>query len=509
MTVRPENGGVAAKAAQYRPEPGVPLMELRFGETPRPSRLRGSRPHGLPVQIAYAVIDCALVGLVGALVFSSWSGVFGFAGSTGRILESLTLGPHWAFIFAYTVAVVLSCISQDLYRTPRDRGVLEESLMVWKAVGLATAVLVLFLFAFQAQGITRISLLALGAFTGVTLSGWRYLKRRLILHRTLRGIGVFRVLIVGAGRIGRALAASLEANPSLGYQVCGFLDTERSSDPQVLGGLNELERVLAEQFIDELFLTPPIEPQVVKQFVLVARRFRLGLKVVPDLYDGIGWRAPVHAVGGFPVLQLNENPLPGLGVAAKRILDVALATGGLLLTAPLLLVLAVIIRLDSPGSPFYPAVRVGYKARPFRCWKLRTMLAGADNWKETLRSTNERAGPWFKMRNDPRVTGVGRWLRKFSLDELPQLWNVLRGEMSMVGPRPHPLDDFNRYKPEHLRRLDVKPGLTGLWQVTARRDPSFATNLALDLEYIENWSLRLDLEILFRSLWELWKGSGE
>jgi len=137
------------------------------------------------------------------------------------------------------------------------------------------------------------------------------------------------------------------------------------------------------------------------------------------------------------------------------------------------------------------------------------MFVGADGRKEALRKSNERAGPWFKMKNDPRVTRVGSWLRKFSFDELPQLWNVLRGEMSLVGPRPHPLDDFNRYRPEHLRRLDVRPGLTGLWQVTARRDPSFETNLALDLEYIENWSLRLDLEILFRSLAELLKGSGE
>jgi lipopolysaccharide/colanic/teichoic acid biosynthesis glycosyltransferase len=134
---------------------------------------------------------------------------------------------------------------------------------------------------------------------------------------------------------------------------------------------------------------------------------------------------------------------------------------------------------------------------------------GADSAKEALRKANERTGPWFKMKNDPRITKVGRWLRKFSLDELPQLWNVLRGEMSLVGPRPHPVDDFNHYKPEHLRRLDVKPGLTGLWQVTARRDPYFETNLALDLDYIENWSLRLDLEILFRSLAEVFRGTGE
>src|SRR6202008_393676 len=136
--------------------------------------------------------------------------------------------------------------------------------------------------------------------------------------------------------------------------------------------------------------------------------------------------------------------------------------------------------------------------RKFRCYKLRTMVASADAQKESLRASNERQGPFFKMEDDPRVTRCGRWMRKYSIDELPQLLNVLRGEMSLVGPRPHPVDDFERYTVEHLRRLDVKPGVTGLWQVTARRDPSFETNMVLDLEYIENWSSWLDVSILLR-----------
>lgn len=509
MDVTPQNRAVAAPVVEPPTGPAAPLDAWLAGETPRHSRLKASGPHGWPVQVAYAVVDCAMVGVVGALVFYLRSVIARSSGIASGVFSPPALATHLAVIFAYAVLVVMSCTSQDLYRTPRDRGVLEETLMVLKAVGLATTVLVLFVFAFAAQGISRISVLVLGMSTGAALSGWRYLKRRLILSRTLRGIGVSRVLIVGAGRTGRALAASLRTNPSLGYEVCGFLDAQPSSDDGILGRLGEFERVLGEQFIDEVFLTSPIDREVVKQFVLVARQLRLGLKVVPDLYDGIGWRAPVHAIGGFPLLELNENPIPGFGVAIKRFLDVVIAGCGLVVTAPLLLLLAAVVRLDSPGTAFFPAMRIGFKGRQFRCWKLRTMFVDADRWKEALRETNERHGPWFKMKNDPRVTRVGRWLRKFSLDELPQLWNVLCGEMSLVGPRPHPLDDFNRYQPEHLRRLDVKPGLTGLWQVTARGDPSFATNLALDLEYIEKWSLRLDLEILFRSLAELWKGSGE
>lgn len=166
------------------------------------------------------------------------------------------------------------------------------------------------------------------------------------------------------------------------------------------------------------------------------------------------------------------------------------------------------IRRDSSGPIFYSALRVGKKGRKFQCYKLRTMVAEAETQKERLRCSNERNGPFFKMQNDPRVTRCGYWLRKYSIDELPQFLNVLLGEMSLVGPRPHPLDDFDRYGIEHMRRLDVKPGLTGLWQVRARRDPSFETNMVHDLEYIENWSLRLDLNILLRTIAVVFEGGG-
>jgi exopolysaccharide biosynthesis polyprenyl glycosylphosphotransferase len=450
-----------------------------------------------------------MVCLNGALVLYLQFGVLPFWGVKGQVFELATQQAFFAFTCFCAALVVLTCASQDLYRTPRDRGALEEGLMVAKAVGLATVLFVLFVFAFGLQGISRTAVLSLGLLNAVALSGWRYLKRRVVLDRTLRGIGLCRVLIVGAGRTGRALAVCLEQNPQLGYKVCGFLDGGHSSNPQVLGTLADLRRVVLQQFVDELFLAPPIDREVVKQLVLETRRLRLGLKVVPDLYDGLGWRAPVHAIGGFPMMQLHDEPIPRMGVAVKRIIDTLMATAGLVLAAPLLGVLAILVRLDSPGPSFYSAERVGYKGRRFPCWKLRTMFVGADVQKETLRKANGRNGPFFKIKNDPRITRLGRWLRKYSLDELPQLWNVLRGEMSMVGPRPHPVDDFLRYTVEHLRRLDVKPGLTGLWQVTARQDPSFETNLALDLEYIETWSLWLDLEILFRSLPEVLKGRGE
>ncbi|MFZ0865750.1 MAG: sugar transferase [Candidatus Sulfotelmatobacter sp.] len=211
----------------------------------------------------------------------------------------------------------------------------------------------------------------------------------------------------------------------------------------------------------------------------------------------------------MPLISLHEEPLPVAGLLLKRVLDVVGAGLALILLGPALAALGILVRLDSPGSALYAALRAGRKGRAFRCYKFRTMVRDADGLKEKLREQNQRQGPIFKISDDPRITRVGRWLRRYSLDELPQLWNVLRGEMSLVGPRPHPLDDFSGYAIEHLPRLDVMPGMTGLWQVTARRDPSFQAGMKLDIEYIRRWSLGMDLRILLKTAAVVLRGSGE
>jgi lipopolysaccharide/colanic/teichoic acid biosynthesis glycosyltransferase len=200
--------------------------------------------------------------------------------------------------------------------------------------------------------------------------------------------------------------------------------------------------------------------------------------------------------------------MPTFRLFLKRNVDALAAATVLVFTLPLLLVIAMAIKLESLGPVLYQAHRAGLKGRRFRCFKFRTMCVNADDVKERLRAQNQRQGPFFKMADDPRVTRVGRFLRRYSLDELPQLWNVVKGEMSLVGPRPHPIDDFERYELADLQRLDVPPGLTGLWQVTARRDPSFDRGLALDLEYIQNWTLWGDFQILCKTVGVVIQGSG-
>jgi lipopolysaccharide/colanic/teichoic acid biosynthesis glycosyltransferase len=198
-----------------------------------------------------------------------------------------------------------------------------------------------------------------------------------------------------------------------------------------------------------------------------------------------------------------------LGLFLKRIMDVVLSTIVLVLFSPLLLVIAIAIKLESPGRVIYRSLRVGQCGSKFDCYKFRTMVAGSDRLKENLRRLNQRRGPFFKIADDPRLTRLGRFLRKYSLDELPQFWNVLEGDMSLVGPRPHPVEDYAQYSSEHCRRLGVKPGVTGLWQVLARANPSFETCMMLDLAYIEKWSLLLDCRILVKTIPAVMAGEGQ
>jgi lipopolysaccharide/colanic/teichoic acid biosynthesis glycosyltransferase len=190
-------------------------------------------------------------------------------------------------------------------------------------------------------------------------------------------------------------------------------------------------------------------------------------------------------------------------------MDVLLSSLASLCLWPLMLMIGIAIKLESRGPVIYRSLRLGKCGREFDCYKFRTMIVGSDGLKENLRRLNQRRGPFFKIAEDPRVTPLGRFLRKYSLDELPQLWNVLKGDMSLVGPRPHPVEDCAQYSSEHCRRLGVKPGVTGLWQVMARANPSFQICMMLDLAYIQKWSLLLDFRILLKTIPAVLAGEGQ
>lgn len=219
--------------------------------------------------------------------------------------------------------------------------------------------------------------------------------------------------------------------------------------------------------------------------------------------------APPHWKIDEAYQDLHFEPIPPFGLFLKRTLDLLIALPALIFIIPAWAIIAAAIKLDSAGPVLYRSRRVGKGGRTFTCYKFRSMVANADDTKEHLRQHNQRQGPTFKIKNDPRLTRLGPFLRRYSIDELPQILNVINGDMSIVGPRPHPYDDVVRYRPEYLRRCVVKPGLTCLWQVKARRSPSFEINMDLDMRYIEQWSLLLDLKLIFLTFAAVLRGDGQ
>lgn len=320
--------------------------------------------------------------------------------------------------------------------------------------------------------------------------------------------GMRNVLIVGAGGLGRAIAKYLEAHPEKERAFCGFLDDRKPLGKDVIGRPSDLAQLARTGFVDEVILATPHARELTLRVLHTARQLRLDVKMAPDLF-GCEPMRETERIGSIPLISLHEERLPVAGLLLKRALDITGAGAALILVGPALALIALLIKLDSPGPVLYAAQRAGLKGKPFLCYKFRTMVRDAEALKNGLRERNQRRGPFFKITDDPRITRAGRLLRRYSLDEIPQLWNVLKGDMSLVGPRPHPMDDFAAYAIEDLPRLDVTPGITGLWQVTARQNPSFQAGLNLDIEYIHRWSLGMDLRILLKTAGAVLRGSGQ
>jgi exopolysaccharide biosynthesis polyprenyl glycosylphosphotransferase len=337
------------------------------------------------------------------------------------------------------------------------------------------------------------------------LPTWRKAPQ-LLWDRTRLQTEPRKILIVGAGPTAHLIAQTLRSDPSYRAKVRGFVDDELPLSPVVLGRIADLDWLARAEFIDEVIVALPGQSSQARQAAEIAFRNHLDIRAVPDLPPGPWPDAEIDHIGEVPVVTLHREPSPGAALFLKRALDVTVAALALLLTSPLMAIVAALTWLDSPGPVVYSAERIGAKGRRFLCYKFRSMVA--NDLKGNLRDRNQREGPTFKIHGDPRITRLGRILRRYSLDELPQLWNVLRGEMSLVGPRPHPVDDVNHYELHHYRRLDVKPGITGLWQITARDCPSFELNMHLDLTYIENWTLLLDLRILVGTIRVLFAPEG-
>ncbi|MEK7278330.1 MAG: sugar transferase [Chloroflexota bacterium] len=435
-----------------------------------------------------------------------------------RIVEPGFYNPLAAYtgLFGSLVVILIIVLALTGAYTPR-RGtpLVSEIIRIFNAAVVGIVIVVAFTFGLRPLAYSRLLFFYDGVLIVVLLGVARMIRRRVEAQLRQRGIGVERVLIVGAGEVGRAVMRTMVARPDLGYQVVGFVDDDPARGTtdvgrfHALGGLDNIEPLLTAERVDEVIITLPwMYQRKIAGLVGVCERLKVRPRVVPDLFQPSLSRVDVDDLGGIPLIGIKEHHLPREGVLIKRVIDIAVSMIGLLLSSPLFLAAAVLIKLDSPGPVFFRQMRAGQHGRLFSVIKFRSMQKGAEEQLPALAELNEASGPLFKIKDDPRRTRVGRLLRRMSVDELPQLINVLRGEMSIVGPRPALPIEVEKYETWQRQRLEAPQGITGLPQVSGRSDLTFDEICLLDIYYIENWSPTLDVTIMLRTIPQVLFGSG-
>jgi exopolysaccharide biosynthesis polyprenyl glycosylphosphotransferase len=358
---------------------------------------------------------------------------------------------------------------------------------------------------------SRIALAHIWLFTIALVIAGRLIIR-LIQRIALKfGVGRRKVLLIGADTVTDRFFEAIKTDPT--YEIIGTLAdhvfSRKKGQVKVVGAYAELESVIQKYGVEEVIQTTPELANVdASDIHAFCRGNQIKFHFVPDLIRLQRANVEVEMIDGIPVISLKETPLDGWGHVYKRVFDLSVSLFLIILLIPLWIILPILIRLDSKGAAFYRSRRK-YRDKVFSILKFRTMVMDADRLKKNLGHLNERSGPFFKIKNDPRVTKMGRFLRKTSIDELPQLFNVLTGSMSLVGPRPHLPEEIDRYERSHKRVFALKPGITGLAQVSGRSSLDFDEEIKLDVYYIENWSVWLDIRLILKSIGVMFRADGE
>ncbi len=420
--------------------------------------------------------------------------------------------PLHSFVFLFWGIIAILILNNcNLYETDRERSIPQEIGSVFKSVLFSSIPTASAVFFFKIVIFSRLIFGQAAMLMFITLSLWRAIKRLIVRYLISHGYNNLNVLIIGAGKIGKVLAGEIRKSSYLGLRIAGFLDDHKQGNIngyKILGRISDFERIVQQKFVDEVLITIPGERKKIVEVINQSKPLNISVKVVPDQFDSSINVLKDYRIGFVPLLEYSVKEIHGTELIGKRITDIALSTLGLLFLSPLLVLLAILTKLNSKGSVFYVSKRSGKKGKTFNFYKFRTMVVDAEKMLAQLRDKNETDGPIFKMKNDPRITCIGRFMRRYSLDELPQLWNVLKGDMSVVGPRPLPIEQVENEDLKQLRRLEIKPGISGLWQIRGRSDASFHRLIRWDIWYIRNWSLWLDLKIILKTIPVVLKGKG-
>jgi exopolysaccharide biosynthesis polyprenyl glycosylphosphotransferase len=423
------------------------------------------------------------------------------------------LSEYNAVFVLWCTLAIFSLNKSHLFSTDRRLLIVQESWKVFRALLLAGVLTLAVVFMLKFHAFSRL-VFALSWISGcLFLIVWRVCKRIVIRYRIKKQIGMIKVLIVGSGPVAESIIKELKNHSFLGFEVVGMLSQERIVDEsiygcKVIGSYNDIETVVQKYFIDEVFVTSLLSHAEFESFVLAGSKLGCGIKIVPEGFDHIYGSFSTYHLGYIHFLEYGMKKLHGTELFIKRFFDLAVSCSLLTILSPFFIVFALLVKLYDGGPVFYVSQRVGKKGKVFNFYKFRSMKVGADKLKEELREQSEVAGPIFKIKRDPRITKVGAFLRKYSIDELPQLWNVAKGDMSLVGPRPPTLDEVEKYDLWQMRRLEVRPGITCLWQVRGRSNLSFYKWVKWDLWYIDNWSFWLDIRILSWTVPAVIRGEG-
>ncbi|MDZ4764709.1 MAG: sugar transferase [Chloroflexota bacterium] len=421
--------------------------------------------------------------------------------------------PFLPYVAVYVAWLYLTYRGSGLYRPAHGRAWLEEVYTLINGVTNATVVLMAISFVTQPVVFSRLMLIYAALITIILLAAARVVQRMVQTRLRARGVGVQRALVVGvgvaeSGSVGGAVLRTLISRRELGYEPIGFLD----ADPERggvdigrvrgLGGIDNLAKSLRECPIDIVLITLPWTQHArIVEMIQMCRVAGVEVSVVPDVFQLNLRQVQVENLDGIPLLRVNGHvSFKGTNRLLKRAIDLGLITLFAPVWIPLFVLVALLIRLESSGAVFYRAKRVGENGREFGMIKFRSMIPDAEKLRDHLTKTLELDPRRPKIKNDPRVTRVGRFIRATSLDELPNLINVLRGHMSLVGPRPPTPDEVSLYEPWHMQRLQILPGMTGLWQVSGRSEVPFEEMCLMDIYYIENWSIGLDAQILMMTI---------
>ncbi|WP_136518702.1 sugar transferase [Cellulomonas telluris] len=418
--------------------------------------------------------------------------------------------PWWALV-AVAAFLALVALFRGYDRRSLGSGAVEYQAVLRAGVGSAAAVAIggVALGELLPRGLVAATVLTLTAGSLVA----RHVQRRRLHRRRTYGAAMARTVVVGDAASVHHVIADLRGAPHHGYRVVGVcLPSIQDVPPQdgapTLGALADIPQVAFDHRVDVVIVTgSELSGEALRRLSWALGRMGVDLVVAPGLVEVLGPRIQLRPTAGLSLLSV-ETQAPRRRMLAKSALDRALGALLLLGALPVVLAAALAVRLSSPGPAFFRQERIGVDGRAFTLWKLRSMYVDAEARRAALLGSSDRDGLMFKMHRDPRITPVGRLLRRYSVDELPQLWNVVRGDMSLVGPRPPLPSEVAEYEDAVFRRLRVRPGLTGLWQVSGRADLSWEESVRLDLRYVDNWSVAMDLLILWKTGRAVFGGSG-